>query len=231
METAGDTLSGQAAPSADPWEAENAFRTVFEGSGNPMVLFDGELRLREANDAASKFLQTPRESLRGRSIRDFVPPAQATRLPTLLSELLAEGHLEASYEAMLPDGSQGPIEFSAVANVRPGRHVAIVHPGWERVGTGAENTGSDDHDGGKPRAEGSFQTETPSLSRRELEVVQGLAMGINGPDLSKSLGISYETVRVHSRNAMRKLGARTQAHAIALALKQGLITPPRHNRP
>ena len=98
------TLSDQTAPSADLWEAETGLRTVFEGSGNPMVLFDGELRLREANEAASEFLQTPRESLRGRSIRDFVPPAQATMLPMLLRELLEEGHLEASYAAKLPDG-------------------------------------------------------------------------------------------------------------------------------
>ncbi len=216
----------QTAPSADFWGTEEALRTVFEGSGNPMVLFDGELRLLDANSAASEFLQTPRLRLRGRSIREFSPPDEAMRLPVLLRELLAVDHLEASYEAKLPDGSQGLIEFSAVANILPGRHLAIVHPGWKEVGTGAEGTGTGDGDDGKPPSERSLRAEPPSLSRREREVLQGLAMGTKGPALGDSLGISYETVRVHSRNAMRKLGARTQAHAIALALKQRLISPP-----
>jgi DNA-binding CsgD family transcriptional regulator len=35
------------------------------------------------------------------------------------------------------------------------------------------------------------------------------------------LGISPETVRTHVRNAMNKLGARTRAQAIAVALRDG----------
>ena len=43
--------------------------------------------------------------------------------------------------------------------------------------------------------------------------------------VAKQLVLSSETVRTHVRNAMSKLGAATRAHAVALALQRGEITP------
>jgi DNA-binding CsgD family transcriptional regulator len=40
---------------------------------------------------------------------------------------------------------------------------------------------------------------------------------------AEQLGISPETVRTHVRNAMNKLGARTRAKAIAVAMRDGEI--------
>ena len=40
---------------------------------------------------------------------------------------------------------------------------------------------------------------------------------------AEQLGISPETVRTHVRNAMNKLGARTRAQAIAVAMRDGEI--------
>ena len=40
---------------------------------------------------------------------------------------------------------------------------------------------------------------------------------------AERLGISPETVRTHVRNAMNKLGARTRAQAIAIAMRDGEI--------
>ena len=38
--------------------------------------------------------------------------------------------------------------------------------------------------------------------------------------------ISAETVKTHIRNAMNKLEATTRVHAIAIALREGYISPP-----
>ena len=38
---------------------------------------------------------------------------------------------------------------------------------------------------------------------------------------SAELVLSTETIRTHVRNAMRKLGTRTRAHAIVVAVRQG----------
>ena len=50
-----------------------------------------------------------------------------------------------------------------------------------------------------------------------------LARDKNGAAISRELMISSETVRTHVRNAMNKLGARTRAQAIAVAMRDGEI--------
>jgi DNA-binding NarL/FixJ family response regulator len=58
------------------------------------------------------------------------------------------------------------------------------------------------------------------LSRREREVLELLAGGLTGEEVAERLVLSPETVRTHVRNAMRKLGARTRVHAVALAARR-----------
>jgi DNA-binding NarL/FixJ family response regulator len=65
----------------------------------------------------------------------------------------------------------------------------------------------------------------PLLTRREREVLQLLADGLNGEQAAQRLFISGETVRTHVRNAMEKLDAQTRAHAVAIALRRGEIEP------
>jgi DNA-binding CsgD family transcriptional regulator len=50
-------------------------------------------------------------------------------------------------------------------------------------------------------------------------------MGLSGSTIAEQLVISPETARTHIRNAMEKRGARTRAHLIALAMRDGLIRP------
>ena len=65
---------------------------------------------------------------------------------------------------------------------------------------------------------------TPSLSAREREIIELLADGLTGEEVAARLFLSSETVKTHIRNATTKLGARNRVHAIAIALRDGLIT-------
>jgi DNA-binding NarL/FixJ family response regulator len=65
----------------------------------------------------------------------------------------------------------------------------------------------------------------PVLTKREREVLDLLARGHTGEDVAKALFLSPETVRVHVRNAMRKLQAGTRVHAVVLAIQHGEIEP------
>jgi DNA-binding NarL/FixJ family response regulator len=67
----------------------------------------------------------------------------------------------------------------------------------------------------------------PALSNREREVLDLLARGLTGEQVAQSLVLSAETVKTHIRNAMTKLEAHTRVHAIAIALREGFISPPR----
>jgi DNA-binding NarL/FixJ family response regulator len=57
------------------------------------------------------------------------------------------------------------------------------------------------------------------LSPREREVLDLLADGLTGEEVAEKLFLSPQTVQTHVRNLMRKLGARTRVHALALALR------------
>ena len=58
------------------------------------------------------------------------------------------------------------------------------------------------------------------LSRREREILDLLADGLSGDDVAERLVLSPQTVQTHVRNLMRKLGAHSRVHALALALRQ-----------
>lgn len=66
----------------------------------------------------------------------------------------------------------------------------------------------------------------PALSKREREIMDLLAQGLNGEEVAERLVLSSETVKTHIRNAMGKLEAHTRVHAVAIALREGYISPP-----
>jgi DNA-binding NarL/FixJ family response regulator len=65
-----------------------------------------------------------------------------------------------------------------------------------------------------------------SLSKREREIMDLLAQGLTGEQVAERLFLSPETIKTHIRNAMNKLEANTRVHAIAIALREGFISPP-----
>ena len=61
------------------------------------------------------------------------------------------------------------------------------------------------------------------LTARQREILTRLANGASVDEIAEELGLSPETVRVHIRNARRRLGARSRSHAVVIALKRGAI--------
>jgi PAS domain S-box-containing protein len=63
----------------------------------------------------------------------------------------------------------------------------------------------------------------PSLTTRELEVLQLAALGLSGPEVAARLVVSPATVKTHFENIYRKLAVGDRASAVARALRLGLI--------
>jgi DNA-binding CsgD family transcriptional regulator len=61
------------------------------------------------------------------------------------------------------------------------------------------------------------------LSDKERTVFRELARGTSTEEIAGILMVSPHTVRTHVKNGMRKLDARTRAHAVAIALSEGAI--------
>jgi len=61
------------------------------------------------------------------------------------------------------------------------------------------------------------------LTAREVEVLQQVAGGNRNRDIADLLFISEETVKVHLKHIMDKLGAKDRTQAIAIAVRRGII--------
>jgi DNA-binding NarL/FixJ family response regulator len=62
-----------------------------------------------------------------------------------------------------------------------------------------------------------------SLTLREVEVLRQVADGNRNRDIAEMLHISEETVKVHIKHIMDKLGARDRTQAISIAVRRGII--------
>ena len=62
-----------------------------------------------------------------------------------------------------------------------------------------------------------------SLTGRELDVLRLVAGGNRNRDIAERLSISEETVKVHVKHVMEKLGASDRTQAVAIALRRGMI--------
>lgn len=65
----------------------------------------------------------------------------------------------------------------------------------------------------------------PFLTNREREVLTWSALGKSAWETGEILRISHRTVEEYINSASRKLGAGNRTHAVAMALRDGLITP------
>jgi DNA-binding NarL/FixJ family response regulator len=61
-------------------------------------------------------------------------------------------------------------------------------------------------------------------SARELQVLQHLADGLTTNAVARELFLSPATVRTYAEHAMRKLEADNRVHAVAIAMRLGLIS-------
>ena len=83
------------------------------------------------------------------------------------------------------------------------------------------------HDRADPRRGSSEHRNTAASSkspvRAELAVLRGLAAGLSRREIGAQLYISLNTVKSHTRELYRKLGATSQAEAVARAEELGLL--------
>jgi DNA-binding CsgD family transcriptional regulator len=63
----------------------------------------------------------------------------------------------------------------------------------------------------------------PSLSPRQKTILLHLSDGLTVPEIAARLKLSETSVKTFIARAGRKLGAKSQLHAVAVALRQRLI--------
>ncbi|MDS1139495.1 response regulator transcription factor [Pusillimonas sp. SM2304] len=63
-----------------------------------------------------------------------------------------------------------------------------------------------------------------SLTPREIEVLQCVAMGKPNKQIAAELSISEDTVKGHLRSIMEKTGALNRTHAVTIGIQRGIVT-------
>jgi DNA-binding CsgD family transcriptional regulator len=170
-----------------------------------MVIADDDRRYVAANAAACLLLRLPEEDVLRLTVDDLTPLENRRQVGPLWDAFIRDGTQEGEYELLMPDGARVAVEYSATANVEPGRHLSILMfpPG---------------------RLERDAPRRKSVLTNREREVLAMVAMGGSSSSIAAALGVATSTVESHVRHCLDKLGARNRAHAIALGLRYGEIT-------
>ena len=62
------------------------------------------------------------------------------------------------------------------------------------------------------------------LTSREIEILGWVARGMSAWKIGEVLNISKATVDDHAHRAVRKIGAANRTHAVAIAVRDGIVT-------
>jgi DNA-binding NarL/FixJ family response regulator len=71
----------------------------------------------------------------------------------------------------------------------------------------------------------SLDERRPLLSHREIQVLGEIGAGSTTRVVAQTMGISPKTVENHKQRIFAKLGVQNQSHAVAVAMRQGLLSP------
>ena len=192
---------------------ERRARALFEHSRAAMLIADDERRYVDCNPAACELLGLGQDEIVGRRVDDLAPPELRGHIEARWREFLDAGIQAGEWELVAADGEAIAIEYSATANVMPGRHLCMFLPACRR--NGAREVVAE--------LNGAPQKARLRITPREREVLALVARGMTSEEVARELGVSTETVRTHVSNALERLGARTRAHAISLALREGAL--------
>jgi DNA-binding NarL/FixJ family response regulator len=135
------------------------------------------------------------------SIRTEFPEARIIMLTTFEGDVEIQRALEAGARAYLLK-SMPPKELVEV--------IRQVHAGKKRVPP-------------QLAAQLAEHISDEPLTSREIEVLSQIAEGNRNRDIGEKLFITEETVKVHIKNIMGKLGASDRTQAVGIAIRRGII--------
>jgi DNA-binding CsgD family transcriptional regulator len=190
-----------------------------------ILVVDDQRRCLEANLAACRLLGLPRRAALGRTVDDFLTAPMRRRLDHVWRAFREGGGHAGPFELSSQAADSPEVNISVTANVLPGRHLLILSATQGRANeveppreVAAEPQGAENELASGRR----FGRGGPTS--REREVLALLAAGATDEQIAEMLQLSAATVQTHVRNAKAKLGARTRAQAVAMALQHGMIS-------
>jgi PAS domain S-box-containing protein len=104
--------------------SESRLRAVFTATRDTIVISDDEGRFIETNPAAATIFGLPADQLIGRRFKQFLEPG--FDLGKFRDGLMRQGTQRSEIQVIQPEGQALLTEVFAVANILPGRHLAVL---------------------------------------------------------------------------------------------------------
>jgi DNA-binding CsgD family transcriptional regulator len=177
------------------------------GSSQVLVVVDDDGVCCEVSLGACRLLGASRDEVVGQLLGALLEPASRERFASHWSAARRHGGRVGTF-ALAPPASL-EVDASVTPQVLPGRHLLALEATHDQEMNGSGRFTGHGHGRGP--------------SAREREILDLLADGATDEQIATKLAVSPATVQTHVRNAKAKLGARTRAQAVALALQRGLI--------
>lgn len=185
------------------------FWAAFHRSHNSMLLLDPARCIVAVNAAFREIIGYESEELLGRRADFFVASSGWKRLASDWVVLERSGSVIGERELIRADGQRIHVDCAAHRGVMAGRQLVLCVILQARPRPLAPPATPD--------------VDGESLTPRELEVVERIALGQRGHEIAAELYITPATVATHTRNAMVKVGARSRAQLVAIVLCTGLL--------
>jgi DNA-binding CsgD family transcriptional regulator len=75
-----------------------------------------------------------------------------------------------------------------------------------------------------PKSGWTGKVKSEPITYREMHILSMSAQGYSNKEIAEFLGIAYQTVKNNFHKLMKKLGAKTNAQALLLAMQSGMIS-------
>jgi DNA-binding CsgD family transcriptional regulator len=172
-----------------------------------LLIVDDDGVCAEASLGACLLLNASREEVVGRAISELLVNGSRERFESHWASVRRSGGSAGTFALGPPVSLE--VEVTVTPGISPERHLIALQ---------AATDATEDGNGA-----GRFSAVYRQPSAREREILDLLSEGATDEQIAVMLSVSPATVQSHVRNAKAKLGARTRAQAVALALQRGLI--------
>jgi DNA-binding CsgD family transcriptional regulator len=178
-------------------------------SSNVLLVVDDDGVCVEASLGACLLLAAARDEIVGRALGELLENGSRERFASHWTSVRRVGGRAGTF-ALAPPASL-EVNATVTPELLPSRHLIALEAAGE--------TNGDGNGSGRFSSHGAQREPTA----REREVLDLLAEGATDDQIAAMLQLSPATVQSHVRSAKSKLGARTRAQAVAMALQRGLI--------
>ena len=194
------------------------------GSSQALLVVDEQAVCQEASLGACRMLGLARAEVVGRPVEDLLELASRDSFDHVWQAFRASG---GHAEPFVLDAPAKALEvgITVTAGVLPDRHLIRLDPVSASEQSPAEPEVAPGPAAPGPNGRFPDQAAPRAPTAREREVLALLAGGATDGQIATMLELSPATVQTHVRNAKAKLGAKTRAQAVALAIQRSLIVP------